>query len=268
MRKVFDMLRLDGKVALITGARQGLGYDIACALAEAGATIVISSRNQESVKAVANEISETYGVKTYTVELDQKDYNSVQTAVDDILNTVGRIDILVNNAGGGSGASEGYIVDRDPLAIKNMIDVNLTGMLYCSKAVAKHMIDRGSGKIINLGSIAGVVGRDRAMYYKAKKMQQPIDYSAAKGGVISATRDLAGLLSPSGICVNSISPGGFDKGELSPEFVRLYSEETPLGRMGKIGEDIKGVALLLASDAGNYITGQNILVDGGFSIWK
>jgi NAD(P)-dependent dehydrogenase (short-subunit alcohol dehydrogenase family) len=79
---------------------------------------------------------------------------------------------------------------------------------------------------------------------------------------------LAGLLSPSGICVNSISPGGFDKGELSPEFVRLYSEETPLGRMGKIGEDIKGVALLLASDAGNYITGQNILVDGGFSIWK
>ena len=92
MRKVFDMLRLDGKVAFITGARQGLGYDIACALAEAGATIVISSRNQESVKDVANEISETYGVKTYTVELDQKDYLSVQNAVDYILNTVGRID--------------------------------------------------------------------------------------------------------------------------------------------------------------------------------
>jgi gluconate 5-dehydrogenase len=130
------------------------------------------------------------------------------------------------------------------------------------------MVEQGSGKIINLGSIAGVVGRDRAMYKKANKMQQPIDYAAAKGGVISATRDLAGLLSPSGICVNSISPGGFDKGELSPTFVSLYSEETPLGRMGKIGEDIKGIALLLASDAGNYITGQNIVVDGGFSIWK
>lgn len=268
MRKVFDMLRLDGRVALITGARQGLGYDIACALAEAGATLVITSRDEESVKPVAEEIAKEYGVKTYTVALDQKDYNSVEKAVDYVISKVGRIDILVNNAGGGSGAKEGYIVDRDPMVIKDMIDVNLTGMLFCSKAVAKYMVEQGSGKIINLGSIAGIVGRDRAMYKKANKMQQPIDYAAAKGGVISATRDLAGLLSPCGICVNSISPGGFDKGELPETFVRLYSEETPLGRMGKIGEDIKGVALLLASDAGNYITGQNIVVDGGFSIWK
>ena len=106
------------------------------------------------------------------------------------------------------------------------------------------------------------------MYIKSNKNEQPIDYAAAKGGVISATRDLAGWLSPMGICVNSISPGGFDKGDLPEEFVRRYSDETPLGRMGIMGEDIKGAALLLASPAGDYITGHNLVVDGGFSIWK
>lgn len=268
MKKVFDMLNMKGKVALITGACTGLGYDVACAFAEAGATLIISSRNENKAKAVAEEISKEYGVKVVATSFDQKNYNDIERAIAEIVKTEGKIDVLVNNAGGGSGKSEGNIVMRDPMDIKEMIEVNLTGMLYCCKAVSKYMIEQGSGKIINLGSIAGIVGRDRNMYYKANKMQQPIDYAAAKGGVISATRDLAGLLSPHGICVNSISPGGFDKGELPAEFVRLYSEETPLGRMGKIGEDIKGPALLLASDAGNYITGQNIVVDGGFSIWK
>ena len=173
-----------------------------------------------------------------------------------------------NNAGGGSGASEGNMLLRDPEHIKELIDINLTGMLYCCKAAAKYMTEQRSGKIINLGSIAGIVGRDRAMYAKAGKKEQPIDYAAAKGGVISATRDLAGWLSPFGICVNSISPGGFDKGDLPEKFVQLYSEETPLGRMGIMGEDIKGAALLLASPAGGYITGHNLVVDGGFSIWK
>jgi len=97
---------------------------------------------------------------------------------------------------------------------------------------------------------------------------QMIKDLAAKGGVISVTRDLAGLMSPYGICVNSISPGGFDKGELPQSFVEDYAAETPLGRMGRIGEDIKGPALLLASSAGDYITGHNLVVDGGFSIWK
>lgn len=268
MKKVFDMLRLDGKVALITGGGQGLGYDTACAFAEAGATVIISSRNASKIQGVVEQIARDYGVKAYAVEFDQKSYDEVERTIDGIVEREGAIDILVNNAGGGSGKSEGNLLKRDPAHIKEMIDINLTGMLYCSKAAARHMVERGSGKIINLGSIAGVVGRDRSMYAKANKMMQPVDYAAAKGGVIGATRDLAGMLSPLGVCVNCISPGGFDKGELSPEFVRLYSEETPLGRMGKIGEDIKGTALLLASAAGDYITGQNIVVDGGFSIWK
>ena len=268
MKKVFDMLRLDGKTAVVTGAHAWLGYDIACALAEAGANIVITSRNKASVESVAKEIGENYGVKTMTVEFDQRDYEKVKSAIDDVAGEFGSVDILVNNAGGGSGASEGNLMLREPEYIKEMIDINLTGMLFCCKAVSEYMINQKSGKIINLASIAAICGRDRAMYQKTGKKEQPIDYAAAKGGVVSATRDLAGWLSPYGICVNSISPGGFDKGDLPKEFVKLYSEETPLGRMGKMGEDIKGAALLLASSAGDYITGHNLVVDGGFSIWK
>ena len=268
MKKVFDMLKLDGKTAIVTGAHAWLGYDIACALAEAGANIVITSRNKKSIETVAEEIAKTYGVETMTAEFDQREYTKVKYAIDKVKEHFGSVDILVNNAGGGSGASEGNLMLRDPLHIKEMIDINLTGMLYCCKAVSEHMINQKSGKIINLGSIAAICGRDRAMYKRAGKNEQPIDYAAAKGGVVSATRDLAGWLSPYGICVNSISPGGFDKGDLPEEFVKLYSGETPLGRMGKTGEDIKGAALLLASSAGDYITGHNLVVDGGFSIWK
>jgi short-subunit dehydrogenase len=124
MKKVFDMLRMDGKVALITGANQGLGYDIACALAEAGATIVISSRNEEKCKQVAKTIENDYGVKTYTVSFDQRNYDEVEQAVDSIVEKLGRIDVLINNAGGGSGGSEGNLLLRDPEHIKNLIDIN------------------------------------------------------------------------------------------------------------------------------------------------
>ncbi len=119
-----------------------------------------------------------------------------------------------------------------------------------------------------MASVAALVGRDRTMYRKSAKMEQPVDYAAAKGGVISLTRDLAGLLCEYNINVNSISPGGFYKEDLPTEFVNLYSDETMQRRMGKMGTDINGTALFLASDASDYITGQNIVVDGGFSVWK
>ena len=125
-----------------------------------------------------------------------------------------------------------------------------------------------SGKIINIGSIAGIVGRDRRMYYDANKMEQPVDYAAAKGGVIALTRDLAAVMAPYGVNVNCISPGGFDKGDLPAEFVRLYGDRTALGRMGRMGIDIKGAALFLATAASDYVTGVNLAVDGGFSSWQ
>ena len=130
------------------------------------------------------------------------------------------------------------------------------------------MAKQKSGTIINIGSIAGIVGRNRDMYHKANKMEQPVEYAAAKSGVIGMTRDLAAFMAPYGVTVNCISPGGFDKGELSQAFIDGYSERTPLGRMGQMRSDLLGTVIFLASDAAGYITGQNIVVDGGFSVCK
>ena len=124
------------------------------------------------------------------------------------------------------------------------------------------------GKIINIASVAGMLGRDRRMYRESGLKGKTVDYAASKAGVIGLTLDLAGLLSPLGVHVNAISPGGFDNDNLPDRFVELYSDSTPLGRMGEMGRDIKGAALFLASAASDYITGHNLVVDGGFSMWK
>lgn len=268
MSSVFEMMKLDGKVAVVTGGHAWLGYDMVCALAEAGANIIITSRNAESIQHVTEEIAKNYGVKTLALGMDQRNYHEVEKMAETASRWMGHIDVLINNAGGGSGASEGNLFQRETESVRNMIDINLIGLIYCCKAVGNYMMEQKTGKIINVGSIAAIVGRNRDMYRKTNKMEQPVDYAAAKSGVLGVTRDLAALMSPQGICVNAIFPGGFDKGDLPEEFVKAYASETPLGRMGRMGADIKGVALLLASSASDYITGQNIVVDGGFSIWK
>lgn len=265
-RQLFD---LTGRVAIVTGGSQWLGYDAADVFAEYGCSVVITSRNVQRLEGVIDGLKEKHpGADFLALPLDQRDPGSVQEMADRAFAWKGRIDILYNNAGGGSGKSEGNLFEREPEAIKEMIDTNLTGCLLCCRAVGAYMARQGRGKIINIGSIAGIVGRDRSMYKEANIKEQPIDYAAAKAGVIGMTRDLAGLLSPLGINVNCISPGGFDKGELPDIFVERYSSETMLGHMGVMGKDIKGAALFLASDASDYVTGHNLVVDGGFSVWK
>ena len=180
----------------------------------------------------------------------------------------GHIDILVNNAGGGSGNSTGYLFKRSPDDIIQMITTNLIGSLFCCQEVGRHMIEQGKGKIINIASAGGLVGRDRRIYKRNNKEQQPIDYAAAKAGVIGMTKDLAGLLTPMGVHVNAISPGGFDKGDLPDGFVDDFGNMTMQGRMGRMGVDLKGAALFLASSASDYVSGHNLVVDGGFSIFK
>jgi NAD(P)-dependent dehydrogenase (short-subunit alcohol dehydrogenase family) len=177
--------------------------------------------------------------------------------------------VLVNNAGGGSGASEAHLFRRSPEAVEEMIRTNLTGVLFCCREAGKIMAEQGHGKIISIASIAGLVGRDRRMYDRSAMNGQPVDYAAAKAGVVGMTRDLAAVLAPHGVCVNSISPGGFEKpGELPDSFVKDYADETMLGRWGRMGFDIKGAALFLASAASDYVTGHNLVVDGGFSVFK
>lgn len=261
--------QLNGKVAIVTGASTWLGHDMATTLAEAGANVIVTSRNRQKADETAFKINQWYPtVKTFGLTMEQTKWESVEICFKKAFEWQGRIDILINNAGGGVGKSEGYILKRQPQAIFDMININLTGVIYCCKAAASKMVEHSSGKIINIASVAALVGRDRRMYDRSGLTGQPVDYAAAKAGVLGLTRDLAASLAPHGITVNAISPGGFYKGNLPEQFNTDYANETMLGRWGKMEHDIKGAALFLSSEASDYITGQNIVVDGGFSIFK
>jgi NAD(P)-dependent dehydrogenase (short-subunit alcohol dehydrogenase family) len=264
---LIQLFDLRGRVALVTGGARHLGYDAASILAAAGCHVAITSRDGDSARASAERLAAAYGVDALGLALDQTRFAAVAAAVDETAAWKGRIDILVNNAGGGVGASPAKLLERDPADIQLLIDTNLTGVLYCCRQVGACMAAQRSGKIINIASIAGMCGRDRRVYDRTGLKGQPVEYAAAKAGVIGMTMDLAGYFSPMGICVNAISPGGFERGQ--PEaFIREYSDRTPLGRMGRDGIDLKGAILFLASPASDYVTGQNLAVDGGFVLWK
>jgi len=266
---VLEMFRLDGRVGIVTGAHAWLGYDMACALAEAGCHVVITSRDRSRAQQTADKIHNAYGIETLALKLDQRFNAQVAAMAREASAWKGRIDILINNAGGGSGKSPGRIHERSPDDELNLIATNLSGVLFCCKEVSRYMVEAGYGKIINIASIAGLVGRDRRMYDRSDMAGQPVDYAAAKAGVIGLTRDLAGMLSPKGVYVNAISPGGFKKpGDLPETFVKDFADRAMLGRWGRMGTDIKGAALFLASAASDYVTGHNLVVDGGFSAWQ
>ena len=266
VQKLFD---LSGKVAVITGGARNLGYDAACVLAGAGCDLALSSRTLADAERSAVAIHDKYGVDTLALQLDQADAKQVDHMVEQVIVWKDRIDVLVNNAGGGSGDSPARLIDRSIADIDQLIKVNLNGVLYCCRAVGRSMVQQRRGKIINIASIAGLLGRDRRMYDRNSMVGQPVDYAAAKAGVIGMTMDLAGYLSPMGVRVNAISPGGFHGATRTvPEkFVGDYSDRTPLGHMGTDGLDLNGAVLFLASPASDYVTGQNLVVDGGFSIW-
>jgi NAD(P)-dependent dehydrogenase (short-subunit alcohol dehydrogenase family) len=266
--ETMDAFRLKGRVALVTGGARHLGYDMADALAEAGADLVITSRSPESVEAAADRLRRERGVHVLPLALDVRDPAQVTEVVTKAHDWKGRLDVLVNNAGGDSGSGPCHLFERSPEEMETLIATNLTGSLFCCQAAARLMARQGHGKILNIASIAGLVGRDRRMYDKNDMAGQPVDYAAAKAGVIGMTLDLAGLLGPMGIHVNAISPGGFARGQPGT-FEQDYADEVPLGRMGRDDSvDLKGAVLFLASDASDYVTGQNLVVDGGFAIWK
>ena len=265
---VKDLFSLKDKVAVITGGARDLGFDIATALAEAGADVIVTSRTLKKAVESAELIKSRCKVDTLGLQLDHRDWQQVKNMADEAYRWKEHVDILVNNAGGGSGKSEGNFFKRDIADINDLVTCNLLGPLYCCKALGPYMVKQGYGKIINIASNAALIGRDRNMYDRHSKNQQPVDYATSKAGLLGMTKDLAGFLSPHGIRVNAISPGGFDKGDCPEGFVKEYSELTMLGHMGRMGLDLKGVALFLASSSSDYMTGHNIVVDGGFSIWK
>jgi NAD(P)-dependent dehydrogenase (short-subunit alcohol dehydrogenase family) len=265
---VWDLFKLDGKVALVTGGARNLGYDMALALAEAGADVALTSRKAEDARASSERITEATGRRVLGLRLDVTDEGQAAAAVDAVLAAFCRLDILVNNAGNVVSTPENAPFEKRALDLwQQTIDVNLTGVFLCSKhAVAKAMKPARSGVIVNIASAAGIVGKDRRIYRGTGMGGATLDYHAAKGGVINMTRDMAVYLAPDGIRVNCISPGGFWRGH-SETFTRQYCEGVPLGRMGQDGKDLKGAVVFLASEASAYVTGHNLVVDGGLTAW-
>lgn len=263
-----NLFDLSGRVAVVIGGARDLGYDMADALAEAGCDIVVTSRTIDSAKVAAMRLRDQHLCDTHAEALDVRDYADVEAVADRAFAWKGHVDILVNNAGGTPPGSPGPLFDRTPNDIENLIAVNLTGSIFCCKAFCRRMADQGHGKVVNISSIAGLIGRDRRMYQRNAMSGQSVDYAAAKAGVLGMTRDLAALLSPMGVCVNAIAPGGFGPRDLPESFVRDYASRTPLGHMGRDGLDLKGAVVFLASPAADYVTGQTLVVDGGFSIWQ
>lgn len=262
------LFSLKDKVAMVTGGARHLGYAMACALADAGAHVIITSRSIKAASLAATSLASRNALPTLALALDQSSARSVAKAFAAAQSWQDRIDIVINNAGGSPSLGPRDLLSREPRDAEALIHTNLTGLLHCCQEAARHMTPRRQGRIINIASIAGIVGRDRNIYKRSQMNGQAVDYAAAKAGVIGLTRDLAAVLAPEGITVNSISPGGFARDNLPKKFMRDYSSRTPLGRMGKEETDLAGPVVFLASSASAYVTGHNLVVDGGFSICR
>jgi NAD(P)-dependent dehydrogenase (short-subunit alcohol dehydrogenase family) len=258
MRTSQQLFSLAGKTALITGGSRGLGLQMAEALGEQGARIVISARKQAELdEAVAHLKSR--GVDASAIAVDLAIDAQVQPFVDAAMERLGHIDILVNNAGASWGApAEDYPLE----AWDKVMNLNIRSIFLVTQAVGKaSMIPRRYGRIINISSIAGLAGNP-------PNTMKTIAYNTSKGALVNFTRTLAGEWGRYGITVNSIAPGFFPskmtKGLLAAIGEETLAKEAPLGRIGD-DEDLKGATVLFASDAGKHITGQTLAVDGGVS---
>jgi gluconate 5-dehydrogenase len=251
-------MNLEGRVSVVTGGATGLGLQMATGLAEAGSHIVVCSRKLENCEAAAQQIAKL-GVQALAVACDVTKPDQVEAMNDATLKKFGRVDILVNNAGRAWAAPP----EDTPLERwQQVFDLNITAPFLCAQALGREMIKQKRGKIINIASIAGLVGRNPRAY-------SSISYSASKGALVNFTRDLAVKWAQHNIQVNAICPGFF----VTPLNQKLYEKnkenidrEIPLGHTGG-PDDLKGMAVLLASDASNFITGAIIPVDGGSTAW-
>ncbi|MFT4415212.1 SDR family oxidoreductase [Fredinandcohnia humi] len=254
---VLDLFSLKGKTAIVTGGGRGLGEQIAEGFAEAGANVVVCSRRVEACQEVSARLIEK-GVKSFALQCDVTRPEDVHHVVNETVKAFGTIDILVNNSGATWGAP---VVDMPFEAWQKVMSVNVNGTFLMSQAVGKVMIKQKSGKIINISSVAGLGGID-------PRLMDTIGYNTSKGAIITFTKDLAAKWGQYNINVNSIAPGFFPTKmskvtiEQGSDFLK---EMTPLRRLGT-DQDLKGVAVFLASNASNFITGDTIIVDGGIHV--
>ena len=268
-RSLFD---LTGRIAVITGGAGILGRCFAAGLAEFGASVAIADLDGEAAKAAAAELNTKFGRKIIGIATDVTDRASVRALATRVEDELGAADILLNNA-----AAKGRNVDAffapletfDAETWREIMAVNVDGMFNMAQAFGAEMARRGRGSIIQTASIYGLLAPDQRIYEGSAYLGRPINtppvYTTSKAAVIGLTRHLATYWGAAGVRVNTLTPGGVESGQ-NDEFRRRYSARIPLGRMAAADEMV-GAVVFLASDASKYITGQNIVVDGGLSAW-
>ncbi len=265
------LFSLDGKTAIVTGATGLLGREHCRALAEAGALVVVTDLDAAACERVAGEI----GMGAFGQRADVTDPRSIESLLAATLARSGRVDVLVNNAALNdryeepATALETSRFERYPLELwEQSLEVNVTGVFLCSQVIGRHMAAAGRGSIVNIASTYGIVAPDQSLYRDAEGRQRfyksPV-YPTTKGAILAFTRYLAAYWGASGVRVNALSPGGVENGQ-DPVFVAEYARRTPLGRMAA-PTDYRGALVFLASEASAYMSGANLVVDGGFTIW-
>ncbi|AJM91264.1 SDR family oxidoreductase [Nitrosopumilus piranensis] len=263
VKKLFD---LSNKVVVITGGAGLLGSQYAEGLTQAGANVIIADTNFEACKKIAKKLDQIYDKNSMPIKLDITNKKSIDGMVNKILKKYSKIDVLINNAAiqGNPKLRTTSFEEFPESEWGKALDVNLTGMFLCCQKIGKVMVKQKKGVIINVSSTYGIVAPDQRIYGKSGQNAAAF-YSATKSGVLNFTRYLASYWNGKGIRVNTLSPGGVEKGQ-EKEFVKKYSAKTMLGRMARKDEYV-GAIIFLASDASSYMTGSNLIVDGGWTAW-
>ncbi|MDU8927052.1 SDR family oxidoreductase [Alisedimentitalea sp. MJ-SS2] len=251
MTQIFD---LNGRTALVTGSTMGIGRGLATGLAEAGAHVILNGRNADRL-ASATDAMRADGHSVYDLRFDATDPDAAAKAIDRFEDETGPIDILVNNAGM---QHRGPLEEFDPTDFDRLMKTNVNSVFYVGQAVARHMIPRGRGKIINIASVQTALARPGIA-----------PYTASKGAVANLTKGMATDWARYGLQINAIAPGYFDtplnKALVEdPEFCAWLEKRTPAGRWGRI-EELVGACIFLASDASSFVNGHTLFVDGGIT---
>ena len=267
-----DLFSLAGKVVLVTGGAGLLGQVFCQAFVEAGADVAIVDLNKDATDAVAAKIAKPKNQKVIAIECDITSPQSVSKMVHSVVSQLDRIDVLVNNAASKGSNLDAFFEPFESYSLqtwREVMSVNIDGSFLVAQAVGNQMKKQGGGSIIQTSSIYGIVAPDQRIYqgseYNGRAINTPAVYSASKAAVNGLTSYLSTYWAASNIRVNSLTPGGIASGQ-NDEFNKKYSNRVPLGRMGGASE-LVGALIYLASDASSYVTGQNIIVDGGLSAW-